>query len=266
MAAKGIAARFGGLSPRRRVLLAAIAALVVAFVAFAMWPDGRRAGQVPAQDQPGPVLLVPGYGGAVSPLRSLAARIEATGRRAIVVRLPGSATGDLRAQAEALERSVDDALRDGAPSVDVVGYSAGGVVARAWVEDHDGARKARRVATLASPHHGTSLAAAGAAFSGACPTACQQLVPGNMFLADLPEPVPTPPEWLSLWTVQDQTVTPPESAQLGGAVNVVLQSVCPGAQVSHAELPSDPTVIRIVLDALGAGPMTVPDRRVCATT
>jgi hypothetical protein len=269
MAANSIAARFGGLSPRRRALLAAVAVLVVAVAAFAVWQsalDGRRAGPVPAQDQPGPVLLVPGYGGAVEPLRALAAGIEASGRRATVVQLPGSATGDLRAQAEALERSVDDALRGGAASVDVVGYSAGGVVTRAWVEDHDGARKARRVATLASPHHGTDVAAAGAAFSGGCPTACQQLVPGNPFLAGLPEPVPTPPEWLSLWTVQDQTVTPPESARLAGAVNVALQSVCPGARVSHAELPSDPTVIRIVIDALGTGPMTVPDRRVCATS
>jgi len=183
-----------------------------------------------------------------------------------VVVLPGDATGDLRAQADTLETYVDDALRGGAASVDVVGYSAGGVVARAWVEDHDGARKARRVVTLGSPHHGTELASAGAAFPDVCPTACRQLAPGSQFLAGLPEPVPTPPAWLALWTVQDQTVTPPESARLDGAVNVALQSVCPTAQVSHGGLPSDATVIRIVLDALGAGPVTAPDRRVCATS
>jgi triacylglycerol lipase len=259
--------QFRGLSPRRRALLAAVAAVVVAVAAVAVWQsvaEVRRAGRpVPAQDRPGPVLLVPGYGGAVEPLGVLAARLEATGRRATVVRLPGGATGDLHAQADALERSVDDALRGGATSVDVVGYSAGGLVARAWVEDHDGARKARRVVTLASPHHGADLAAAGAVLSGACPTACQQLAPGNPFLAGLPEPVPTPPVWLSLWTVQDRTVTPPESARLDGAVNVALQSICPGARVGHGDLPSDPTVVRIVLDALGAGPMTAPDGRVC---
>jgi len=260
----------GGLSPRRRALLAGIAALVVAVAAVGVWRAvadvGEAARPVPPQDRPGPVLLVPGYGGATESLHGLANRISATGRRATVVELPGGATGDLRAQADTLETYVDDALRGGAASVDVIGYSAGGVVARAWVEDHDGARKARRVVTLGSPHHGTDLAAVGAAFPGACPTACQQLMPDSSFLDGLPEPVPAPPLWLALWTVQDETVTPPESARLDGAVNVALQSVCPGAQVTHGQLPSDEIVIRIVLDALGTGPVTAPDRRVCATS
>ncbi|MBW3609709.1 MAG: hypothetical protein KY463_15490, partial [Actinobacteria bacterium] len=72
---------------------------------------------------------------------------------AVVVRLPGDATGDLRASAELLCAAADAALASGAPSVDVIGYSAGGVVARLWV----GARPqdVRRVVTLGSPHHGT---------------------------------------------------------------------------------------------------------------
>ena len=45
-----------------------------------------------------------------------------------------------------------------ADSVDVVGYSAGGVVARLWVEDHDGGvrRPPRRHARLPAPRHATS--------------------------------------------------------------------------------------------------------------
>ena len=105
----------------------------------------------PAQDRPGPVLLVPGYGGSRGGLQRLAARIEATGRSATVLTLVGDGTGDLSAQVALLDAAVDAALAAGAPSVDVVGYSAGGVVAGLWVARDDGAAKARRVVTLGSP-------------------------------------------------------------------------------------------------------------------
>jgi pimeloyl-ACP methyl ester carboxylesterase len=219
---------------------------------------------VPAQDRPGPVLLVPGYGGGTGGLNVLAGRLRAAGRQATVVALPGDGTGDLTAQADALDAAVTEALRGGAPSVDVIGYSAGGVVVRVWAQRHDGAHRARRVVTLGSPHHGAALAAAGAAAApDACPTACQQLAPGSRLLAGLDVPVPTPPYWLSIWTTGDQTVTPPDSARLDGAVNVPVQSVCPALRLGHGDLPTDPTVARFVLVALGTGPLAPPTPADC---
>ena len=74
-------------------------------------------------------------------------------------RCPVVATGDLDAQAEVLGAAARTALaRAHATSVDVIGYSAGGVVARLWVRDHGGKSLARRVITLGSPHHGTDVA------------------------------------------------------------------------------------------------------------
>jgi pimeloyl-ACP methyl ester carboxylesterase len=221
-------------------------------------------GPMPAQDRPGTVLLVPGYGGGTAGLAVLAQRIRATGRTTVLVTLPGDATGNLDQQADAVDRVVAEALRAGAPSVDVVGYSAGGVVARVWVQEHDGAYKARRVVTLGSPHHGTELAAAGAALApGSCPVACRQLAPGSGLLEGLDTPVPDPPGWLAVWTAQDETVTPPETARLEGAVNVEIQSVCPGRQVPHSGLPTDPFVTATVLRAIGAGPLAPPDPADC---
>jgi pimeloyl-ACP methyl ester carboxylesterase len=239
-------------------MLAATALVGAVLTAYQTTREAPRG--VPAQDQPGPVVLVPGYGGGVGALDGLVAQIRATGRDATVVALPDGGTGDLTQQAAALDGHIRDALRGGVASVDVIGYSAGGVVARLWVQNHDGARKARRIITLGSPHHGASIAAAGAAaVPGACPAACQQLAPGSRLLATLATPVPDPPAWLSVWTVQDQTVTPADSARLEGAVNVAVQSLCPALRLSHSELPADAFVTRLVLTAIGPAALSAPD-------
>jgi hypothetical protein len=258
-----LAGAFRALSPRRRALgsVALLAVGVLLAIVAVRIVAGQFRGErpPPPQDRPGPVLLVPGYGGATDALTRLAARIQATGRTATVVRLPGDGTGDLNAQAGALDRAVDAALAGGSPSVDLIGYSAGGVVARLWAQTRDGAGRARRIITLGSPHHGTTVAAAAVAtVPAACPAACRQLVPGSALLAGLDRPVPRPPVWLAVWTAQDQTVTPPDSGRLEGALNVEVQSVCPSARVSHSALPTRGLVTAIVLKALAASPLTAP--------
>lgn len=263
--------RIAALSPRRRLFLGLSALVVIAVLAAVVVPSvvansgGSGRSGLPVQDQPGPVLLVPGYGGDTASLTQLAARIRATGRQATVVSLPDGGIGDLATQADVLDGYVNSALRS-APSVDIVGYSAGGVVALLWVAEHQGAAKARRVVTFGSPFHGTTIASAGAAVDpAACPTACQELIPGSSLLAQLDRfALAGHPPWLSLWTTQDQTVVPPDSADLRGALDVPLQSVCADEQVSHSGLPTDGLVTGIVLRALGTGPLGVPTSADCS--
>lgn len=253
------------MSRRRRLLFLLVAAAVlVAGGAVGLRVLGGTDAPVlgplarPDQALPGPVLLVPGYGGGRGALLALERRIEATGREAEVLTLVGDGTGDLYHQVAVLDEAADAALARGAPSVDVVGYSAGGVVAGLWVAHEDGAAKARRVITLGSPLGGTTVAAVGAAFAPeACPAACRQLTPGSPVVAELArvrvgEELP----WLSVWTRDDELVTPPETARLPGAVNVEVQSVCPGARVGHGALPTDPMVTGLVLRAISAAPLT----------
>jgi hypothetical protein len=265
----------GRLSPRRRLFvggLAALAAVVVVAIVVGVLTSGGGSSPVPAaagapaQDRPGPVLLVPGYGGSRGSLTALAGRIRAAGRSATVLHLPGNGTGSLIADAGVLNAAVNRALRGGAPSVDVIGYSAGGVTTLLWAREDGGVHKARRVITLGSPFHGAQLASAAEAFvPGACPAACQQLVPGSKLLARLDAtPVPARPRWLSLWSTGDTTVTPPDSARLAGALNVPIQSVCPAVQVSHSQLPTNPAVTAMVLQALGSGPVRTPTASDCA--
>lgn len=214
----------------------------------------------PDQAQPGTILLVPGYGGSRVALTRLADRLQAAGRTTQVLTLPGDGTGDLVAQAKTLDQAVRLAVREGSASVDVIGYSAGGVVTRLWVDRFGGAEVARRIVTLGSPLHGARIAGLGAALApDACPEACRELAPGSSLLKGLDEaPLPAGLPWMSIWTRNDETVDPPDSARLDGAVNVPIQSVCPSAQVSHGELPTNPQVTALVLDALGTGPLTSP--------
>ncbi len=259
------------MSPRRRLVAAGaavLAVLLVVAVALLVRSSGPDPVVAVPQDRPGPVLLVPGYGGGRAALDQLAARLRATGRQVDVVALPGDGTGPLADQARALGDAARAAVDAGAPSVDVVGYSAGGVVARLWVSEQGGGSLARRVVTLGSPQHGTQVAAlAEVVAPGSCPAACRELAPDSALLAALNRGDETPagPAWVSIWTTDDEVVTPPDSARLAGALDIPVQDVCPGRQVTHGQLPTDPAVQAMVADALGvrppAAPTTCPVRR-----
>jgi triacylglycerol lipase len=261
------------LAPARRRLVLVVGgvlalALAVGAVlgATALLRDDDPVGV--AQDDPGPVLLVPGYGATGAGLQPLADALEAEGREVVVVDPVDGGTGDLRAQAVALgEVAAETAREAGADSVDVVGHSAGGVVARLWVAEEGGDALARRVVTLGSPHHGTEVADLGAGLApDTCPEACRQLTTDSDLLAGLNAGDETPdgPEWVSIWTEGDQVVVPPTSGRLDGSVAYAVQDVCEGLEVEHGALPSDPAVIAMVLDALGVDvPTGPPPSSVC---
>jgi triacylglycerol lipase len=207
-----------------------------------------------SQTNPGPVLLVPGYGGNVDSLQPLAAAVRSAGRTVVIVEPVGDGTGDLRQQADHLAEVADSArAAAGAASVDVVGYSAGGVVTRLWVRDGGGAEVTRRVVTLGSPHHGTSQAALGAEFAGGCSKACEQLVPDSDLLRRLnaSDETPAGPLWVTVRSTSDQVVTPVDSAALSGALNIVVQDLCPGSTVAHGDLPGNPVVLATLASVLG---------------
>ncbi|MGI3781170.1 MAG: esterase/lipase family protein [Janthinobacterium lividum] len=254
------------LSPQRRRLVlglgVVVGVLVLALVATFVVRAVTRGEPVP-QDQPGPVLLVPGYGGRTASLDPLADALRAEGRAVTVVDLVGDGTGDLDAQAAHLADVADGVLRaSGAASVDAVGYSAGGVVVRLWVRDHGGDTQARRVLTLGSPQHGTSVAALGAEVAGGCPTACEQLLPDSALLRrlDAGDETPAGPVWATVRSDTDQVVTPTTSAALDGALNLVVQDACPAATTSHYQLPADPVVLAALVTTLGVDAPSAPPR------
>ncbi len=256
------------LAPARRrlwLVVAALAVLAVVGASVALVLGRDEPAPPVAQGEVGPVLLLPGYGGSDAGLETLAEALRAEGRTVEVLVPPGDGRGDLRDHAALVAAAAEAAVDAGAPSVDVVGYSAGGVVARWFVAELDGDEITRRVLTLASPHHGTELAEAAGLAGAGCPEGCQQLQPDSELLDVLNrgDETPSGPQWAALWTDDDETVVPPTSGRLDGAVSFGLQAVCPGLVVGHADVPTEPAVVRIVVDGLGTAPLAVPGPGVC---
>jgi triacylglycerol lipase len=258
------------LSPARRrfVLVLTLGVLVAGLAAVAVFVVRAAADRVRPvpQDEPGPVLVVSGYGGSTGSLEPIRRTLEAAGRDVVVVRPVGAGTGDLTTEAASLARQAEAALRRfDASSVDVVGYSAGGVVARSWVRDLGGASLARRVLSVGSPQHGTSVAELAVGVPGQCPTACRQLVPDSAFLRALNARDETPrgPVFVSVWSTADRVVVPPGSARLAGALDFTVQSVCPSARTAHGDLPSDPVVRAALGTTLGTAPPAPPTQVPC---
>jgi triacylglycerol lipase len=260
------------LAPARRqfvlavVALAGVAAVVLAFAVLR--PLTRHDPSVTPVEQSAqpPVLLVPGYGGSTSSLRPLAAALRTAGRYVTIVHLAGNGTGDLNLQAGVVQHAVRRMA--GAGEVDLVGYSAGGVIVRLWFQEYGGGSVARRIVTLGSPHHGTDLASFATDLApNRCPAACRQLATGSDLMRRLNDGDETPPGpyWVSIWTTQDRISTPPDTASLEGALDIPVQRVCPGRQVDHDQLPADPAVIAMVLSELRRTPPVMPRPSVCTT-
>jgi hypothetical protein len=121
------------------------------------------------------------------------------------------------------------------------------------------------VLTLGSPQHGTRQAALGLEFAGGCPVACEQLVPDSDLLRQLNAGDETPdgPLWATVRSTSDRVVTPVDSAALAGAVNIVVQDVCPGTAVAHGDLPANPVVLAALGSVLGVEPPQVPSGVSC---
>ncbi|HYT24894.1 MAG TPA: alpha/beta fold hydrolase [Actinomycetota bacterium] len=251
------------LSPRRRLLaVAVVAAVAVGAAGLAL---ALRPGTTP-KALPGavvPVLLVHGYDGTPAEFDRLAVLLAASGRPVVRVALPARGTGDIEASARVVARA---AGRTGAARVDLVGYSAGGIVVRAFLDLPGRAATARHVVLLGAPNHGTEIAGLAAALDPRlCPVACSQLAPTSSLLARLnADGTPPGPDYTSIWTSRDETVTPPDSAVLEGARNVRVQDVCASSGVGHGGLVTDPAVLGLVVRALDGALDARPGPSDCA--
>ena len=238
-------------------MFGAIATAVIVAVVLAVLMRDEEPPAVALGGEPLPVVLVHGYGGSSESMSAIEARLQREGRQVTSVDLPNGGTGDIVTSARSVAAAVQ---ASGSRKVDLIGFSMGGVVVRAYLEELGGSAHARYVITLASPHHGTDIAGLAAlADPGLCTGACRQLAPDSAFLEELNEPDETPqgPGFVAVWTERDETVTPPESAELEGALNIKIQDVCPTSQIGHGDMARDPVVMGIIVTTV-TGKLSAP--------
>jgi triacylglycerol esterase/lipase EstA (alpha/beta hydrolase family) len=187
-----------------------------------------------------------------------------------------TATGDIATSAAELATFVSQVLAaTGAPQVDLVGHSQGGMMPRYYLKFLGGAQYVHTLVGLAPSNHGTTLDGIGtlvndltsldgssSSLSSSC-EACAQQIAGSAFLTNLNAGGDTVPgvSYTVIETRDDEVVTPYTSAFLSGpdVTNITVQNQCPLDQSDHLEIAADPVALADVLNALDpADPVPVP--------
>ncbi len=190
-------------------------------------PRARAGQRLYADARVPPVLLLHGYGCNSGYWRQLTARLDAAHISHATLDLEPILAGiddyvPLVAQAMARLCAASGAAR-----VHIVAHSMGGLVARAYLRAHGGARVAR-IITLGTPHHGTSLASFGLGANAAQmrrhPARAR---PESDWLAALAdgETAAMRAQLTSIYTHHDNIVSPQSSSELEGARNLAFGGV-----------------------------------------
>lgn len=194
-----------------------------------------------------PIVAVHGYFSNRGTLCSLVRALDGAGAGPVFAPSLPAILAPVEAFAAHLDRVVREVTEaTGQPRVVLVCHSMGGLVARAYLRAH-GASRVAALITLASPHHGTVLAALGVGTNG------RQMRPGSDFLRGLAlsegESGPGIPV-LSVYTVHDNLVAPQDSSRLSWARNAAVHGV------AHVAMLADARVHRAVLGEVArvAGP------------
>jgi len=165
-----------------------------------------------------PVLLLHGYAQHPANFLWLARRLRRDGWSHVYTLRHAPMFGDIERSAARLGATIDR-IRDatGAPAVDVVAHSMGGLVARAYVCTRGAACGIARLVTLGTPHQGTHVFRR----LGHDPMLIQ-MRPDSPLLRRLAsdDPVPTLVECVAIYSTGDAVVVPPHNGYYKGAFNI----------------------------------------------
>ena len=188
-----------------------------------------------------PVLLVHGYFSNRGYFRALARALEARGVEPVFAPNFSAAFATIEEFAAQLDREIERiAAGTGQGKLVLVCHSMGGLAARAYLRGHGCARVAKLI-TIASPHHGTLHALAGAGANA------RQMHRGSRFLEEIcanegergPECGVT-----SIYSPHDNLVAPQETSRLAWAKNIAI----PGC--GHLDILRSRRLFEVVLEEL----------------
>jgi triacylglycerol lipase len=148
--------------------------------------------------------------------------------------------GSVRAAARRLGEHVEEIChRTGAPRVDLVGHSMGGLVARYYVTLGGGSPRVRNLVTLGSPHGGADLSVFGFG------RPARELKPGSDLLHRLAaQPLPAETAITVIWSRSDALVPWDRQARLPGCDEVAFDDL------GHLTLLASRRVAEVVIERL----------------
>ncbi len=171
---------------------------------------------MPRQTEKLPVMLVHGYRCNSGLWWWMIGRLRAAGFAAEAVDLE-PALVSIDRFAEQLHHAIEAHLpATGARKLRLVTHSMGGLVARAYLKRY-GSQRVDKLITLACGHQGTRIAYLGLG------TSAREMEPGSAWLAALGEPASVPA--VTVWTAQDNFISPQTSGRLSGAQEVVVSGM-----------------------------------------
>jgi triacylglycerol lipase len=190
-----------------------------------------------------PIVLVHGWVDNRSIFTLLRRQLHRRGFGRVVTMNYSVLTHDIAGAAARLAALVERVCDEtGWETVQVVGHSMGGLVARYYVQRLGGDARVDTLATLGTPHAGTRAAHL---FVG---RAVGQLRPSSPVIAELAEPAPgCRTKFVSVWSDLDAMVVPKESARLDHPDLDVRNVFVRG--VGHQSLPVDGRVVHEIVEA-----------------
>jgi triacylglycerol lipase len=186
-----------------------------------------------------PVVLTPGFLDDARKLSWLASYLRRSGLQPVVISpQPSDATIGIDELARMLAAEIERQLGPGQP-IDFFGFSMGGLIGRYYLQRLGGAKRVRRLVTLATPHRGSWTARL-------LPMrpALAQMYPDSPFLTDLNQDLKqlAHHDFMAFWTPFDLSVTPAYHCYLPELPSMRLFSPF------HATLLHDPIVLRQVVN------------------
>jgi pimeloyl-ACP methyl ester carboxylesterase len=208
----------------------------------------RRVSHLNQKSDHPPVILLQGFMGTHSVLDPLDRFMRDNGRHVFLIDLGLVNVRDIRESAETLlfeiERIVDEYSKThGFKKFDIVAHSMGGLIALYYIKKLGGHRLIRKLICLGSPFRGTWAATLGAALFGLVSKGVWQMLPRSSFLTELHQTGSTHKTQIYSIAAQNDTVCPPRSCFLKGAVNRILP-------LGHASLVMDKRVFETILSFL----------------
>ena len=189
---------------------------------------------------PNPVVLVHGLFRSAPSMNRLRDRLRQCGREGWTVNLqPNDGSAPLEQLALQLSSFIASSFPND-QTIDVIGFSMGGIVSRYYVQRLAGGRRIDRLITISAPHHGSWLAHL------SNKPGCIQMRPASSLLSSLNENLDElrGVHFTSVWTPFDLMVLPARSSCMDLGKNTRVWSV------AHALMILEPRCLRLVTDLL----------------